>query len=214
MDQSTKESAGRDNDSARAECQTAFGDHPSGGTLIQNQVADSMLANRKITRLLERLLHGGAVEFAVRLRSRPAHRRTFSGIEYPELNAGPIRDLPHQAIERIDFADQVSLSQTSNGWVTGHLSDGCATVGQQKRARSGPCGGRGRLAAGMPATDHDYVESHRRILLFHVKHSFPDAKVAEYHVKKFVQVDRAGNASQRSECPPKLFRRQFICVLN
>jgi len=55
-------------------------------------------------------LHSGGVKLAIDLRPRPADRRALSPIEHPKLNAGGVRNPPHQTIERIDLADQMAFA--------------------------------------------------------------------------------------------------------
>jgi hypothetical protein len=89
-----------------------------------------MLSNRQVGYFVERLLHCGAVQFAVRLGSRAPNSGTFPAVEHPKLDSSAICNLPHQAVQRIDLADEMSLSQTSNGRVAGHFSDGFPAMGQ------------------------------------------------------------------------------------
>ena len=65
--------------------------------------------------------------------------------------------LAHQAVERVDLADQMALAKPANGRIAGHFADGGEAVGDQCRARADPGRGSSRLAAGMAAADDDHV---------------------------------------------------------
>ena len=69
------------------------------------------------------------VELAVGLSPRPAHRRTLAAIEHSKLDAAGIGDPAHQAIQRIDLADQMALAETADGGIAGHRANGGKTVG-------------------------------------------------------------------------------------
>ena len=61
-----------------------------------------------------RALHGAAIELAVGLGPGPAHRRPLPAVEHAELDAGPVRGDAHDAVERVDLADQVALADAAD----------------------------------------------------------------------------------------------------
>ena len=95
-------------------------------------------------------------------RSRPADSGTFGAVEEPELDAGGVGHAAHDAVERIDLADEVALPEAANGRVAAHLADGLDLVRQQQRTRAQTCGSRCGLAASVAAADDDDVEGVRR----------------------------------------------------
>ena len=133
-------------------------DDADNALVLKDQVLDCSGANFEIGLRGQRRLHGLAIELAVGLGARPAHRRALAPIEHPELDAGRIGDAPHHAVQRIDLADQMALADAADGGIAGHLADGLELVGEQQRPRAEPrrCGR--RLAARMPSTDDDDVE--------------------------------------------------------
>ena len=98
-----------------------------------------------------------AIELAVGLGARAAHRRPLAAVEHAELDAGAVDGAAHDAVERVDLAHQMALAEPADRRVARHLADRRALVGQQERARAEPRRGRRRLAPGMPAADHDDV---------------------------------------------------------
>jgi hypothetical protein len=72
------------------------------------------------------------------------------------VNGCRIRGAGHNAVKRINFADQMPLPHPTNGWVAGHFANGFNFMGQQKRARATAGCRRRSLTAGMaPAHYHN-----------------------------------------------------------
>ncbi len=78
------------------------------------KIVDLAFDDRQICRLPDRLLHRGGIELPVGLRARTAHRGPFAAVQNPELDAGGISNPAHQTVERIDFADQMALTETAD----------------------------------------------------------------------------------------------------
>ena len=100
-----------------------------------------------------------AVELAVGLGARTAHRRALAAVEQPELDAGRIGRPAHHAVQRIDLAHQMALAEPADRRIAGHRADRVAA-----HASPGPSAApsraatRRRLAAGMAAADDDDIE--------------------------------------------------------
>jgi hypothetical protein len=74
------------------------------------------------------------------------------------LDAGPIDRSCHAAAQGIDLADEVSLTDTAEGGVATHLTQGLDALREQQGATTDPgCGERG-LGSGMAAADDDDIE--------------------------------------------------------
>ena len=73
-----------------------------------------------------------AIELAVGLRARPAHRRALAAVQDAELDAGPVDRAPHDAVERIDLAHQMPLAEPADRRIARHLADRRPLVGQQQ----------------------------------------------------------------------------------
>ena len=106
----------------------------------------------------DRGLHGRGIELAVGLGARPAHRRTLAAIEHAELDAGGIGDPAHQAVQRIDLADQMALAEPADRRIAGHRADGREAMRHQRGPGAHARGSRRGFAAGMAAADDDDVE--------------------------------------------------------
>ena len=64
----------------------------------------------------------------------------------------------HQAIERIDLADQMTLAESANRRIARHRSDGGKAMGHQGGTGAHPRRRTRGLAAGVATADDDNVE--------------------------------------------------------
>jgi hypothetical protein len=137
--------------------------------VFQHQVDDLRLANVQARLRLEELAHLDAIELFVALGARTPDRRSARGVQEAELNAYGIGDLAHDAAQRIDFADQMSLCHSANGWVTAHLSDKVEVHCDESGFQAHACSCHGGLAPGVSCADHcDVVlfgEGHPNLIL-------------------------------------------------
>ena len=99
-----------------------------------------------------------AIELAIRLGPGTANRRPLGPVEHPELDAAAIRRPAHDAIERIDFPDEMALAEAADGRVAGHLANGRKLVGDERGLGPEPRRRRGRLGPGVTAANDDDVE--------------------------------------------------------
>ena len=134
-------------------------------SVFDQKVVDLALDDRQIGRLPDRLLHRRGVELAIGLGARAAHRGSLAAVEDAKLNARGIGDPAHQPIERVDFADQVTLAEAADRRIAGHRANRREALRDERRARAHPRGGSGRLATGMAAADNDHIEAavHRNL---------------------------------------------------
>jgi hypothetical protein len=88
-----------------------------------------------------------------------AHSGAFSAIQDAKLNAAKVGNSTHQAIQGVDFADQMALSEPANRGITGHGANSPKPMSYQDCLRAHP-GRRGRsFTAGVAAADDNDVES-------------------------------------------------------
>ncbi len=161
MDHASKKRAGRQHQSAGAQFPPIGQDEAGNPAALRLDLGCLARDDRQVRHGGERRLHGGTVELTVHLRARTAHSRPLGTIENAELDAGFIRDAAHQAIERIDLADEMALAKAADGRIAGHGADSDEGMRDKRR----PCAEarrRGsRLAASVPAAHHDHVEAFR-----------------------------------------------------
>ena len=159
MDQPAQEGAGGEHHGARHDAAAVTRDDPGHPAIVHDQVLDGTLDHLEIGCRPDRGLHRLAVELAVGLGARSLHRGSLGAVEQSELDAGRIRDPPHQTVERIDLTHQMALAEAADRWVTGHLADGGELVRHQRGARAHAGRGSRSLAAGMAAADNDDVKN-------------------------------------------------------
>jgi hypothetical protein len=103
------------------------------------------------------------VQNPIRLSARGAHRRTLRGIEDSELDACLIGSQRHGAVHGVYFFDQMSLANSSNRGIAGHLAQRFDAMREKERATPHSSGSEGRFGAGVAATDHNDVEFRREV---------------------------------------------------
>ena len=158
VDHAVEKGAGRQHQSARPERppigETDGGDPPLGNFEIAGQALDE----RQIFSRLDLGAHRLAIEAAVGLSARSAHRRTLGAVEHAELNAGGIGDPAHEPVERVDLAHEMALAEPADRRIAGHDAEVGARLHNQRCARAESSRGGGRLAAGVSAANDDDVE--------------------------------------------------------
>ena len=112
--------------------------NPGNAPVVDQQVVGLAFDDRQVRRFPDRRLHRSGIKLAVGLGARPPHRRTLAAVEHAELDAAPIGDPAHQAVQRIDLADQMTLAEPADGRIAGHRADRRKPVGHQRR-RARPC---------------------------------------------------------------------------
>jgi hypothetical protein len=159
----------------RKKAQAHLREHAHDAVAVQQQVVDRLLEQRQVRLVLDRLADRGAVQRAVGLAARRAHRRALAGVQRAPLDAGAVGRPRHDAAQRIDLAHQVALADAADRRVAAHLPHGLDLVRQQQRARAHARSRQRGLGAGMAAADDDHVEIAsrfaRRWLCEHLSHS-------------------------------------------
>jgi hypothetical protein len=189
MDQAPQEGAGGDDDCPCPQ-QPAIGQPNTADSPVRhNQLVGLAFDHLETGGLADRSLHRGGIELAVGLGPGAADRGTLAAVEHAELDPAGIGHAAHQAVERIDLADQMTLAETADGGIAGHRADGGKAMRQQGRRGTRPrrrCRG---FTAGMAAADDDDVKAvalcghagplaqddgrRKRKPLFHVKQRAP-----------------------------------------
>ena len=100
---------------------------------IRSSAAPSTMS--RVSNSARMLRHRAAVQLAVGLGARAAHRRPLAAVQHAELDAGPVDRPPHDAVERVDLAHQMAFRETPDRRVARHFSNRRARMRQQCRAR-------------------------------------------------------------------------------
>ncbi len=157
------------------------GDLPGASS---EQILRGTLGDVEVRRLGQQFGDCAAIQLAIGLSARTAHRRPLAAVEDAELDAGTVDGAAHDAVERIDLAHQMPFAEPADRRVARHLADRRALVGQQQGAGAHAGRRRRRFASGMPAADHDDVPAARRKA--HGRGMYEAARlVSRFHVKHF-----------------------------
>ena len=142
---------------------TPIGGQPGHRTaFVEDNVVSPGLDHGQPALCLQQGLDGLAVQASVGLRSWPPDRRALGGIEHAELDARLIDGAAHQAIERIDFPDQMTLAQATDRGVTGHFTHRLPLVSHQPDLCPQPRSGGRSLRPSVPTADDNHVEAQAR----------------------------------------------------
>ena len=131
---------------------------PAHPLALDDQVGDLLLEEHQVRLVLEPRADGLAVQLAVGLGARGAHRRTLAGVEGAELDAGEVRGARHGAAQGIDLPHQVSLADAADRRVAAHRAERLQALGHQQRACAHARSRQRRLGAGVAAADDDHLE--------------------------------------------------------
>src|SRR6266487_2893005 len=93
----------------------------------------------------------------VALSPRSPNRGTLFCIEHSELESSHVRGLAHLSSERINFPRQVTLRQSANGRVAGHLTDRVRVDSQQQRLTAHSSGSECGFDPSVSGSHHDHV---------------------------------------------------------
>ncbi len=158
MDQPAEEGAGGDDDGASRQIATIRKPNADDAVVGDNQLVGLAFDHVEVYGRADGGLHGGCIELPVRLGTGAAHRGPLAPIEHPKLNSAGIGDEAHQAVQRVDFPDQMPLAESPDGRIAGHRADRRKAVGHQDGLCAHTCGGTGSLATRVASTDDDDVK--------------------------------------------------------
>ena len=109
----------------------------------------------QISLRLQHLSHFDSVLALIALRPRRPNRRTARCIQQAKLDPHRIRNLAHNATQRVHFPHQVALGDAANRGVARHLRDQIQIETEQRGPQPHPRRRHRRLAPRVPRT-HNY----------------------------------------------------------
>ena len=118
---------------------------------------DAGLLDSQIVTILQHTFHPLAIKRLVGLRPRSPDCGPLPGVEHTKLDAGFVDGPGHLAPEGIDFLDQMPLSNSTDGGITGHLTDMVQVQRQHQRVEPHACGSQRGFDARMSGPDDDDV---------------------------------------------------------
>ncbi len=126
--------------------------------VLKNHFRHFRLLDLQIGLGFQDLAHFQAIGLLVALGAGGPDRGAARGIEQAELDADGVGDFAHDAAQGINFANQMSLGDSADGGVAGHLGDEIDVEGIEGGFQAHAGGGHGGLAAGVSGANDYYVE--------------------------------------------------------
>jgi hypothetical protein len=159
MDQASQKCAGGEHNGPGGNLPSSGQFDPANPAALKHKVVCFGFDNLEVWDGAKRGLHRGRIKLAVGLGTRTANSGAFSAIQDAKLDSAQIGNPTHQAVECIDFSNEMSFAESANRRVTRHGADGGEPVGDQ--GGSGAHAGRSSrsFAAGVAAANHHDVES-------------------------------------------------------
>jgi len=164
MDQATQESPRRDNNRPGRNAASIRHDDTLQDIAVTDKLISLSFNNVQISDCFNLSLHRFTVKLAVCLRAWSLNSRPFPTIEHTELNAGSIRNAPHQTVQRINLANQMPLPQTTDGRVARHHADRIEAMGDKSSMSTHACRRGCSFTASMTAANHNSVKLKIKIL--------------------------------------------------
>ncbi|GGD21499.1 hypothetical protein GCM10011358_02460 [Sinisalibacter lacisalsi] len=156
-DAAQESSGGQDN---RASLQVGAVRQPYAIDRVAGHQQFHHLALDEIQQICRRDLfgHRGTIKPAIRLRPRSLHRWPLAAVQQSKLDPRAIGYAAHDAVERVDLADEMALPKSTNRGVARHH----AKIGRAERDQGGsraqPCGSQRGIRAGMAAANYHDIE--------------------------------------------------------
>jgi len=132
-------------------------------TVFDDQTCHFRLFDLQIRLRLENFAHLQPVGLFVALRPRRPDGRAPRSIQQAELDADRVSDLAHDAAERVDFANQVTLRDATHRRIARHLRDQVDVERVERSLQPHARRSHGGLASGMASADDDYLELFRAL---------------------------------------------------
>ena len=154
-----QEGSGAQNNALRLEHGTVGEFEPGHRPALQHQRSGLSLYQRQPCLRRHRRLHRRLEAHPVSLNSRAPDGAALGAIEHPVMDRSCVRSTSDHAVESIDLAHQVPLTETANRGIAAHRSDGRKIEAHQRRARAHPGCRAGSLHPGVTAADDKDVEA-------------------------------------------------------
>src|SRR5450631_1739154 len=164
VNQSGKESAGRQYHRVPGKADSELGDDAGDALTFEGEIVNRLLEQSQVGLVLEPRPDRLLVQKAVSLRARRAYSRPLARVQDAKLDAGFVGRQGHGAAQRVDFLDQMPLADTADRRIARHLSKRFNAVRQQEGAPAHARGGQRGFGPGVAAADdYDFeasVEEH------------------------------------------------------
>ena len=163
MNLPTEESTGSEYHVIGKKTQPHLGDHTPYLILLDYQIITALLEDPQVRLVFQHMTNGRLVQHPVRLGTGCPYGRALTAVEDTELDTRSVGSPRHGATQGVNFLDQVTLADATNGRVTAHLAE-CFDVMAEQQGFYTHAGSRQRgLGTSMAATHHNHVKTIRKI---------------------------------------------------
>jgi hypothetical protein len=204
VDLAGEEGAGGEHHRGRFEADAGLRDRTAHRVAFDDQVVDGGLEHGEVGLRFHHAADRGAIQRAVGLAARRAHRGTFRCVERAPLDARGVGRARHRATERVDLLHEVALADATDRRIAAHRADGFDVVREQQSACAGARCSERRFGARVAAADDDHVvkmEGRTR----HGAHFSSACLLRRASAAWLMQLNDAGNSLAR-------FLRQYPCT--
>jgi len=164
------------------------------------------------------MAHLKSIKRSICLGSRRPHGGASRPVQETKLYACAIDDPAHDSPERVNFADQMTFSDSANGGIARHLSYKIQVKSEKRRSRSEPGCGRCGFTTGVTATYYDHIkrliENHKDFPLIwnanKCRFSFAYAECREDSSQDLIGCRLTSYFSQTSKCVVKPYEHKFL----
>ena len=121
----------REHHGTRRETDTVLRHRTDDPVTFDDQIVASLGKQREVWLIFQAGPDGLAIQHAICLRPRGAYCGPFAGVENTKLDARFVGRRSHDAIQRIDFLDQMPLPNTADGRIAAHRAKRVEIVREQ-----------------------------------------------------------------------------------
>ena len=162
MKQTSHEGPCCDHDALGTDFEAKIASYSQDTVVLNNQFCDVALLDGKIGKILQKGFDPELIGLLVTLGSGGTNTWTFGSIEHPELDPRRIRIEGHHTPKGINLPDHVTLCQSTDGRVAGHLGNRIGILSQQECLCSHRGSDMGGLDTSMSGPHNQHIKLFRQ----------------------------------------------------
>jgi hypothetical protein len=124
MNSPAQKSPRRQNNSTTSKTKTHLGVYTNNPALLDNKIHHGLLKQQQVGLFFQELSNRLTIELPIRLGTGCPNGRSLARVEDAILDPGTISRFAHDAVQGVNFPNQMAFTDTTNGRITGHLANG------------------------------------------------------------------------------------------
>ncbi|SLN24607.1 hypothetical protein PSA7680_01029 [Pseudoruegeria aquimaris] len=209
MDDTAQESTRRKYDGFRRQCAPVSQEHAGHGLPFHQEIGNFTFDDVEVLLSGKLGLHGKAIDLPIRLRPRALNGWPLTPVEQAKLDAGPVCDAAHDAIQRINFPYEMPFAKPPDSRVAAHHANRVCPQRYQSGACAGSCSRMGCIGAGVATAHYDHIKGR----MFHVKHSLlTKTETGKDLVEDLLYIDAPHQGVQSPHRRAQLFRGKLGAI--